>query len=389
MMRTLTQQKEQTITGAPSLSERSHPAALKSELRPAGKRPTTRDALQESETRFRTLAECAPVVVWMTDTDQRVTYISKYWREFTGRDPEEDLGFGWANALHPDDRERAGRDLVEAGRARTACRGEYRVKQANGEYGWLFDYGVPYFHADGSYAGHIGTCMDITEHKRQEHAGLEVQSSLVLGQEAERKRVAQELHDDISQRLALVGLELNELEQLLLSGSPTLETKMRTLRQHVESIALDIHRISHNLHPTTLVHLGLVPALRALCRDFSEQTHIAVSFASDVPRPIRSKDVAIALYRVTQEGLNNVARHSGSRNAHVALEQRSGVLQLTIADKGEGFDTSQLGSVAGLGLLSIRERARMIEADVQIASGIGRGTVVTLRVPIAVVEGRT
>src|SRR5215471_5760598 len=263
MMRSSTQPKgrPQPVAGAPSPIERSHPPALKGELRSPGKRPSTREALQESESRFRTLAECAPVVVWMTDTEQRVLYISKYWHEFTGRDPEEDLGFGWANALHPDDRERAARDLVEAGRTKTACRGEYRVRQANGEYGWLYDYGVPYFHADGSYAGHIGTCMDISEHKRHQHAGLEVQNSLVLGQEAERKRVAQELHDDISQRLALVGLELNELEQLLLSGSPTLETKMRTLRQHVESIALDIHRISHNLHPTTLVHLGLVPAL--------------------------------------------------------------------------------------------------------------------------------
>src|SRR5262249_3653411 len=160
--------------------------------------------------RFRTLAECAPVVVWMTDPEQRVTYISKYWHEFTGRDPEADLGFGWVEAMHPEDRERAARDLIEASRARTACPGEYRGMRAGGDYGWLYDYGVPYFHADGSYAGHIGTCMDITEHKQHQRAGLEVQNSLVLGQEAERKRVAQELHDDISQRLALVGLELNE-----------------------------------------------------------------------------------------------------------------------------------------------------------------------------------
>src|SRR5262245_30195930 len=87
---------------------------------------TPHDALRDSELRFRTLAECAPVVVWMTDATNRVTYISTYWREFTGRDPQEDLGFRWVEALHPDDRDRAARDLIEASAARQPCRGEYR-----------------------------------------------------------------------------------------------------------------------------------------------------------------------------------------------------------------------------------------------------------------------
>ena len=160
----------------------------------------------------------------MTDADLRCTYISKYWQAFTGRDPEQDLGLGWVEALHPEDRERAARDLIEASKSKTACRGEYRVRRANGDYGWLVDYGVPYVHADGSYAGHIGTCMDITQHKAQEQAGILVQESLVLGQEAERKRFAQELHDH-SQRLAIVGLELKEAKQLWRSASPSIHTR--------------------------------------------------------------------------------------------------------------------------------------------------------------------
>jgi PAS domain S-box-containing protein len=341
----------------------------------------TKDALRESEDRFRTLAECAPVVVWMTDASQRVTYISKYWQELTGRDPEKDLGFGWIDALHPDDRDRAARDLIDASALRQPCRGDYRVRCADGEYGWLHDYGVPYFRADGSYAGHIGTCMDITQHKDEERAGFEVQNSLVLGQEAERKRVAQELHDDISQRLALVVLELNELEHLLLAApSPTLQDKAKTLRQHVEAIALDVHRISHNLHPSALVHLGLVSALRRLCREFSEQTRIAVDFPGDVEVLETPEDVAIALYRVTQECLSNIARHSGSRDARVSLQMQSGALRLTIADSGVGFDADHLPT-AGLGLVIIRERARMIGAEVQITSHATTGTRVELCVP--------
>ena len=346
-------------------------------------RQHTQDALRESELRFRTLAECAPVVVWMTDADIRCTYISKHWQAFTGRDPEKDLGLGWVEALHPEDRERAARDLIEASKSRTACRGEYRVRRANGDYGWLDDYGVPYMHADGSYAGHIGTCMDITQHKTQEQDGLDVKNSLVLGQEAERKRVAQELHDHISQRLAIVGLELKEAEQLWRSASPALEERLSTLRRQVEAISQDIHRISHNLHPSTLVHLGLVPALSGLCREFSEQTHIAVDFTGDLASLHTSQEVGIALYRVTQEGLTNVARHSGSRQARVALIERSGELHLTIADTGVGFDARRLAVATGLGLVSIQERARMIGAAVQITSSAMQGTTIELRVPFA------
>jgi PAS domain S-box-containing protein len=321
----------------------------------------------------------------MTGPNSHCTYISKYWNDFTGRDPEKDLGFGWIGALHPEDRDRAARDLIEASRSKRAFQGEYRVRRANGKYGWFYDYGVPYFDADGSYAGHIGTCTDVTLRKNREKAGFDIQNSLLLGQEAERKRVARELHDDISQRLALVGIALNEVEQLLPAAPQTLEEKLRTLRQHVESIALDIHRISHNLHPSTLVHLGLVSALHRLCRDIADQTHIAVHFTGDVASPQMSQEVEITLYRITQECLANVARHSGSREASVALIERSGVLYLTISDTGVGFDAQQPPAATGLGLVSIRERARMIGADVQITSAPSRGTMIELRVPLAVV----
>jgi PAS domain S-box-containing protein len=320
----------------------------------------------------------------MTDADHRCTYISRYWHEFTGRDPQKDLEFGWVEALHPDDREKVVNSLAEASRSLTPCRGEYRVTRANGELGWLYYFGTPHLNADGTYAGHTGTCIDITHHKANEKAGVEVQNSLVLGQEAERKRVANELHDDIVQKLALVGLELSEAEQLCSAETATLEAKLKALRQQVQSIALDVHRISHNLHPAAFVHLGLVSALRRLCREFSEQTRIAIDFTSDAASLETPAEVGIALYRVAQEGLTNIARHSGSRHADVSLTERSGVLHLTISDTGSGFDPERHPVAPGLGLVSIRERARMIGADVQITSVPLQGTTINLRVPLAV-----
>ena len=337
-------------------------------------------ALRESEARFRSLAECAPVVVWMTDTGNSCTYISRYWREFTGRDPDADLGFKWVEALHPDDRDRAARDLIEAAGEVRPCRGEYRVKRADGSYGWLYDYGVPHLHADGSYAGHIGTCIDITDHKNREDAEARLKSDLLLALESERARVARELHDDVSQRLALMCATLDGVVPDVSRMSQVADA-LTMMRQQLRSIAADIHRISHNLHPST-VDLGLTVSLRRLCGDVSEQKHIAVDFLAEAVSSKVPRDVALALFRVAQECLNNVVKHSGSRQAAVSLRQRHGELLLTVADQGVGFDRATVKAGAGLGLLSIEERARMIGARVEITTAISKGTAVNVRVPI-------
>jgi PAS domain S-box-containing protein len=337
----------------------------------------------ENQVRFQTLAERAPVIVWMSDATGACIYISPYWQVVTGRDPEADLGFRWAAAVHPDDRERVSRDLVKAAQLREPFSAEYRVRRADGRYLSVYDYGVAHFHADGSFAGHIGTCVDITDHKNRERAGTRVKDHLLLGQESERKRVARELHDDISQRLALVCVALDEVDKQLVRGSHELAAALKAVRRQVEAIAHDVHRISHNLHPST-VRLGLVAALRGLCRDFSQQRRIAVDFVDNDVSAQLSQEVSLALFRVTQECLSNVVKHSGSHRARVSLVERADELVLAVADQGIGFDLDRLDLSAGLGLLGIRERARMIGAHVDIKSGTGGsgGTVVELRVPI-------
>jgi len=322
----------------------------------------------------------------MTDAENRCTYLSGYWREFTGRDPDKDLGFGWLEALHLEDRAKVTRSLIEASQSLTACQGEFRVRRANGDTGWLYYHGVPHLHADGTYAGHIGTCIDITYHKANEQARVEVQNGLVLGQEAERKRVANELHDDIVQKLALVGLQLREA-QMSCQPLTELDATLKTLRHQVQSIALDVHRISHDLHPAAIAHLGLVSALRRLCREFSARTRIAIDFTSDPLTFDASAEVGIAVYRVTQECLTNILRHSRSPRATVALKECAGVFHLTIADAGVGFEQEPHQASAGIGLLSIRERARMIGADVEITSAPLRGTKIELSLPMAILNG--
>jgi PAS domain S-box-containing protein len=321
----------------------------------------------------------------MTDPGNKCTYISQHWHEFTGRDPAQDLGFGWIEALHPEDRERAARDLIEASQLRRPCSGEYRLRRKDGEYAWFHDVGVAYFNADGSYAGYIGTCVDITEHKRQAWAGQRVRQSLLLGQETERKRLARELHDDINQKLVLSSLALSEIQRLVPAGSDDLKKRLRAVRDQVEAISSDIHRLSRNLHPAAVVHLGLVAALARLCGEFSEQARITVDFVGGLTPDQRiEEDLAVALFRVTQEALANVAKHSGANSARVSLTEANGSLHLSIADEGTGFDSDRLVANEGLGLTSIRERAWLIGADLRIRSAPSTGTQIDLSVPLDV-----
>jgi PAS domain S-box-containing protein len=324
----------------------------------------------------------------MTDTANKCTYISPYWHDFTGRDPAKDLGFTWIEALHPEDRQRAAQDLIEASAARRPCSGEYRLRRADGEYAWFHDVGVAYFNADGSWAGYVGTCVDITQHKKQAWAGRRVRQALLLGQEAERKRLALELHDDISQKLVLAAFALGEIAQLVPAGAEALNEKLRAVRDQVKAISLDVHRLSHNLHPATVAHLGLVMALERLCEEFSEQARITVEFVGG-PIPDRQieEDLALALFRITQEALTNVAKHSGSRTARVSLREESGSLHLAISDQGSGFDVDRPAASTGnegLGLTSMRERASLIGAELTIRSAPSKGTEIDLIVPLRV-----
>jgi PAS domain S-box-containing protein len=340
------------------------------------------DALRESEAKFRLLVETTRFAIFIYDSDGTYLYFNPIVEAFTGYSADELRAIKVWDLIHPDLR-----DFVRS-RAQARLRGEavpsrfeIKIIAKGGEVRWL-DVTAKVIQYQGRVAL-LGTAFDITD---REKAGFEVQRSLLLGQETERKRIARELHDDISQRLAIVGLTLSEVEKLSPAASPTLESKLKAIRQHVNSIAHDIHRISHNLHPSTLVDLGLVSALRGLCREFSDRTHVAVQFTGDVApgHAQASQEVAISLYRITQECLANVAMHSGSREAKVALVERPGALQLTIADTGVGFDAKRLRARAGLGLVSIRERARLIGADVQITSAPVSGTKIELRVPLEV-----
>jgi PAS domain S-box-containing protein len=338
------------------------------------------EALHESEGRFQTLANIVPVVIWTTDSMRRRIYLNEYWRTLTSREPQESLGFKWLEAVHPDDRLSQSASFAEAAKTERPYRAEYRIARPDGNWLSCLDVGSPQFGSDGSYVGHIGACIDISALLELEKTRCELVIRQTAAQEDERKRIACELHDDISQRLALCTLELDKI----IGDKRSVQASK--LYRDMEGIASDIHRISHNLHPSTLADLGLVPALRRLSRDFSDHRQIAVEFSHKNIPPQIPAHIAISLFRIAQECLTNVSKHSGSRSAKVCMKGMAGGIQLVTSDKGCGFEMTTLCEPdRGLGITNIRERSRMLGGTFEIKSKRQGGTKVVIWVPVKAV----
>src|SRR6202007_1636242 len=171
--------------------------------------------LRESEERFRLVANTAPVMIWTAGTDRKASYVNKAWVDSTGRPLEWELGGGWVEGVHPDDSSRCLQTYTEAYNRRVSFELQYRLRRKDREYRWVLDDGVPRFDPDGTFAGYIGSCIDITERKLAEESLAPIWRSVIEAHETERTWIARELHDDVNQRMALLAIELDRWNQQL------------------------------------------------------------------------------------------------------------------------------------------------------------------------------
>ncbi len=339
--------------------------------------------LRESEERFRLVANTTPVLIWMSGTDKGCLYVNKSWVDFTGRDIDFEVGSGWTEGIHVQDLPKTMETYEQAFDTRQSFQMEYRLRRYDGKYRWMVDIGVPRFNADGTFAGYIGSAIDVTERKLAEEALSGFGRKLIDAQEKERTRIARELHDDINQRLALLAVELEQLAQNPSMGVVELSNYVRDLSTHVAEIGTAVQTISHRLHSSKLEYLGIIGAARSFCKEFSEQQHAKIDFRhknvpTDVPR-----DASLCLFRILQEALHNAVKHSGVRHFNVNLIGVANGVELTVQDSGVGFDPQIALNDPGLGLVSMRERVSLVGGEISIASKPGRGTVVNVRVPSA------
>jgi two-component system sensor histidine kinase UhpB len=207
---------------------------------------------------------------------------------------------------------------------------------------------------------------------------------LLTAQEEERRRIARDLHDGVNQELAAVAIALSALDgQLPGDTTPELRWEVARLQSRAVEMAEAIRNLSHALHPGVLQHAGLVAALRGYCRRFEREHGLPVTFRAAGELATVPADVALCLYRVTQEGLGNVARHAGARHARVTVSREGDDAVLAIADDGHGFDLAEARSRRGLGLISLDERVRLVRGHLTIDTHGQSGTELRVVVPLS------
>jgi signal transduction histidine kinase len=225
--------------------------------------------------------------------------------------------------------------------------------------------------------------VDITERKRAEEALSTVNQRLIEAQEEERTRLARELHDDINQRVALLALKLQILQESLPAPVAEIRHAIAEASKDTEGLGGDIHALSHRLHSSKLEILGLATAAGGFCRELSDRIGIEIGFHSEsIPKDL-PREISLCLFRVLQEALQNAIKHSGSRDFQVSLSGGSSVVELTVRDSGIGFDPEDATRGNGLGLTSIRERLKLVNGKLFIDSQSQRGTTILARVPLS------
>ena len=270
-------------------------------------------------------------------------------------------------------------DALPAG---TAVR--YREPSAWERYRWQIVGAITLFILQTSLI--IGLLLQ-RAHRRTAEEGLRVSQVERLGligrllraQEDESKRIARELHDDVGQGLALLAVEMDLLRQKLPESAGVPE-----MLRHLRQLSSSVHELAHHLHPAKLGQIGLVAAIRGLCRDLNHSHGVAIAFTERQIPSAMAPEVALCLYRIVQEALGNAIKHSGAKDLRVDLSASADTISLRVVDEGSGFDPDLIHRRGGLGLVSMRERVYSLGGDIMIDSQPGGGTQVVAHVPLAV-----
>ena len=348
---------------------------------------TLGDALRAGEARHGAMLRAVPDLLFVFTQDG--VYLDHYAPEGSALyvPPERFLGKHVRDVMPPDLAARFERSFAEALVSRAPVVLEYALDMTSGR---------------SEYEARIVRCgddkilsmvRDVTARKASERALADGEAALrashvrnqtlaarlIVAQEAERQRIARDLHDDLSQKLAVLNIEVHRLAA---DSVPESGRRIKLVAAFVSEIAEHVRDLSHQLHPSRPEALGLVAAIGSACDDTSRQHGIVVDFrAEDVPSTIDNA-VSLCAYRIVQEALHNVVKHSGAARARVELTGRGTRLELVVADEGRGFDLDA-SALAGLGLLGMRERVKLLDGEISIRSQRGAGARLDVRLPLA------
>jgi PAS domain S-box-containing protein len=373
-------------------AERDWPAALVKRLQLVAQvfanalaRRRADQALRESEARLAAGVDLAGLAFYEVNFSERTTFVDDRFRSICGIPPEAQHGLAavefMIDHLHPDDRQQFldQRQQLHDGRLDRVSM-EYRFLHPTHGEKWLHQMSrVSRRDAAGRTILTFGVLRDITERKRAEEERRDLSRRLIHAHEEERALLARELHDDVTQRLAVLAIEAGRAELAAPDGEQA--KVMRTVREALVRISEDVHSLAYQLHPAVLEEIGLAAALQAECERTGRWGKAELSVELDPLPAAVGKEAALCLFRVAQEALNNAARHAEANAVTVTLRQMDDGLLLAIHDDGVGFDAGDPTKRKSLGLASMRERVRLMNGTLDIESAPGRGTTVVAWVP--------
>jgi PAS domain S-box-containing protein len=352
-------------------------------------------ALRESEERLTLAFAGAQEGVWDWNLETGAVVYSTQWKQMLGYSEEEIEPHvsAWERLVHPDDRQRANDANDKVARGGRTYEGEFRLRHKAGHYVHVLSRGLPVRREPGGPVIRIvGTHFDLTERKQAdaERARTEMLARLVFAQEDERRRIAREMHDQFGEQLTALARGIGRLKEL--SGDHLdLQEGIEALEAVAQQIDRDVDHLVWKLRPTALDDLGLRAALASYVNDWSKRVRISAELhTSGLLDDRLASETETALYRIAQEALTNVAKHSNARKVDVILERRADHVLLIVEDDGVGFDFDDAGARGdGFGLLGMQERAALVGANLQIESTPGEGTTILVRMPVGSPAGPT
>jgi len=351
-------------------------------------------ALRQQSLFSAAILASAGALVMVTDTEGQIIEFNRACEASTGYKASEVKGkYLWDELLAPEDVPRVKAVFRKVTGAHGTVHDEDQLLSRTGSRKFITWSTAALPDIDGAPSFIIRTGTDITERHaaeaalqasesalRQSRAQLQsLTAGLIRAQEEERNRISRELHDDISQRLAALGVEATTLTRGL-HGDNT-QKQMQGLIGRLGVIGEDVRRMAHRLHPSSLDHLGLAAAVKSLCADFHRQEDVRLRFTTrKLPRRIPPQ-LALTVYRIVQEAVRNVAKHSGSRTATVSLTSSDNFLVLSVRDQGRGFDPAKVRH-DGLGLVNMEERVNLVGGRFVLKSRPGEGVRIEARIPL-------
>jgi PAS domain S-box-containing protein len=370
-----------SLTISPIKDSSGRTVGLSGIARDITERKRAEEALRASEERLKVFVKNVPAGVAMLDREMRYLQVSDRWCADYGVDASQMLGRSHYE-IFPDIPQRW-KEVHRRGLEGETLRAEEdRWDRQGGFTTWVRWEIRPWKTPNGGVGGILIFSEQITQRKQMEEALSGMARRLLEAQEHERARIARELHDDINQRLALLAVELEQLQ-----GNPSeVQKGVQELRKQTTEISDAVQALSHDLHSSQLEYLGVVAGMKSWCKEFGDRQGVQIDCRHDV-RNVLPPEIGLCLFRVLQEALHNAAKHSGVKRIEVQLAENSGEIHLIVRDLGKGFDIEAARQGRGLGLTSMRERVRLVNGTITIESKAMGGTTIHVRVPFESEDG--